>query len=63
MLRKGPVPLVVHGALEYLTGVLFIASSYLFDFEVTMAKSVSIAVGVVVLVVAAVCRCTPGIID
>ena len=63
MLRKGPVPVAVHGVVEYLAGVLFIAAPYLFDFEVTRAKTVSIAVGVVVLVVAAVTRGPTGLID
>ena len=33
MLREGPIPKVVHGAFEYLLGVLFLAAPILFDFD------------------------------
>lgn len=63
MLRKGPIPAAVHGVVEYLAGVLFIAAPYLFDFEATRATTVSVVVGVVVLVVAAVSKGPTGLID
>ncbi len=63
MLRKGPIPAFVHGIIEYLAGVLFIAAPYLFDFEATRATTLSIVVGVVVLVVAAVSKGPTGLID
>ena len=63
MLRKGPVPLAVHGVVEYLVGVLFLAAPYLFDFDATRATTLSVAVGVVVLVVAAVTVGPTGLID
>jgi hypothetical protein len=53
MLRQGPIPVFVHGMLEYLAGVLFVAAPFLFGFESDAAIAVSIAVGVVVLAVAA----------
>lgn len=63
MLHKGPIPVAVHGIIEYLAGVLFIAAPYLFDFEATRATTLSIVVGVVILVVAAVSKGPTGLID
>ena len=63
MLHKGPIPAAVQGIIEYLAGVLFVAAPFLFDFEATRARTLSIAVGVVVLVVAAVSKGPTGLID
>lgn len=63
MLHKGPIPAAVHGIVEYLAGILFIAAPFLFDFEATRATTLSIVVGVVVLVVAAVSKGPTGLID
>ncbi len=63
MLRKGPIPFAVHGVIEYLVGLLCVAAPYLFDFDTTRATTLSIAVGVVVLVVAAVTAGPTGLID
>ncbi len=63
MLHKGPIPAAVHGIIEYLAGVLFIAAPYLLGFEATRARTLSIVVGVVVLVVAAVSKGPTGLID
>jgi TRAP-type mannitol/chloroaromatic compound transport system permease large subunit len=54
MLREGPIPKVVHGAIEYLLGILFLAGPILFDFDSATATGVSIAVGVLVLVTTAI---------
>ncbi|MGH8776674.1 MAG: SPW repeat domain-containing protein [Jiangellaceae bacterium] len=54
MLREGPVPRVVHGAFEYLAGLLFLAAPILLDYESGTATGVSVTVGVVILIVAAV---------
>ena len=54
MLRRGPIPAAVHGLIEYAAGVLFVAAPFLFGFESGAAKALSIVVGVVVLVAAAV---------
>lgn len=54
MLREGPIPKVVHGATEYVFGVLFLAAPILFDFDSAVATGVSIAVGVLVLITTAV---------
>jgi len=53
VLRQGPVPLFLHGVLEYAVGVLFIVAPWLFGFDSGTAKAVSIVVGIVILVVAA----------
>jgi hypothetical protein len=54
MLREGPIPRTVHGAVEYLLGVVFLAGPILFDFESTVATGVSIAIGILILVNAAI---------
>ncbi len=53
MMRQGPIPLFVHGAIEYLAAALFIAAPFLFSFDSGAATALSIVVGVVVLAVAA----------
>jgi uncharacterized membrane protein HdeD (DUF308 family) len=53
LLRRGSVPLVLHGLLEYGVGVLLIASSSLFSLDST-PRAVGILLGAVVLVIAAV---------
>lgn len=53
MLRQGPIPRFLHGALEYVAGVLLIAAPFLFAFEASAAVAVSIVAGVIVIVVAA----------
>jgi len=47
------VPLFVHGALEYVAGLAFIAAPLLLDYESGAAVAVSIVVGIIVLLVAA----------
>ena len=39
MLDQGPVPIVVHGFVEYGVGVLFIASPFLFGFSSAAAPT------------------------
>lgn len=53
MLREGPIPHFVHGVIEYVAGVLFIAAPFLLGFDDDTAVALSIIVGIVVLVVAA----------
>jgi len=50
----GSVPRLVHGVVEYVVGVLFIAAPILFDFDSGTATGVSITVGVFVLVLTAI---------
>ena len=53
MLSQGPIPRFVHGLIEYVAGVLFIAAPLLLSFDSGAATAISIVVGVVVLVIAA----------
>lgn len=53
MLREGPIPLFVHGAIEYVAAALLIVAPFLFDFDSGAATALSIIVGVVILAVAA----------
>ena len=63
MLRQGPFSRFVHGAVEYLAGVLFIAAPFLFAFESDAAVAVSIVAGVVVIAVAASTEGPSALID
>lgn len=54
MLRGGPIPRFVHGILEYALGVLFIAAPFIFNFDSGAATGMSVAVGVLILIFAAV---------
>ena len=50
MLRQGPVPLFVHGILDYLLGALLIAAPFLFDFSAEgAATAVAVVAGVLVI--------------
>ena len=53
MLRDGPIPRFVHGLIEYLAGILAIAAPFLFSFESDGATWISVAMGVIVIVIAA----------
>jgi hypothetical protein len=62
MFKQGPVPAFVHGLLEYVAGALLIAAPFLFSFDSDTATAVSIAAGVVVLIVTASTAMTTGLI-
>ena len=62
MFKKGPVPAFVHGLLEYAAGVLLIAAPFLFAFDSDTATGISIAAGVVVLIIAASTAMSTGLI-
>jgi len=53
MIRSGPIPLFVHGVIEYLAAIAFLLAPFVLDFESDAATWLSVGVGVVVLVVAA----------
>jgi hypothetical protein len=53
MLLQGPISRFLHGAIEYVAGVLLIAAPFLFGFEASAAVALSIVAGVVVIAVAA----------
>jgi hypothetical protein len=51
MFKNGPVPAFVHGLLEYVVGVLLIVAPFVLSFDSDTATGISIAAGVVVLIV------------
>ena len=53
MMRQGPISRFLHGAIEYLAGVLLVAAPFLFSFESDAATAVAVIAGVIVLVIAA----------
>ena len=53
MMRDGPIPLFVHGLIEYVAGALFIAAPFLLAYESGAAEALSIVIGVVVIAIAA----------
>jgi hypothetical protein len=53
MFREGPFPAFVHGVVEYVAGVLFIALPLLLDYDSGAATAVSIVIGVLLIAVAA----------
>ena len=62
MFKKGPIPAFVHGLVEYVAGALLIAAPFLFSFESDAATGVSIAAGVLVLIIAASTAMSTGLI-
>jgi hypothetical protein len=62
MLRKGPIPLLAHGVVEYLIGILLLASPFLFDYGGN-AKPVAIVLGVAVITLAAASAGPTGLVD
>jgi hypothetical protein len=51
MFKNGPVPAFVHGLLEYVVGVLLIVAPFVLSFDSDTATGISVAAGVVVLIV------------
>jgi hypothetical protein len=62
MMRRGSIPLLVHGLIEYGVGVLSIAAPSLFSFESDGATVVSILVGAGILVHVVVTRSPAGLV-
>lgn len=62
MLRDGPIPVSLHGAIEYAAGILFIVAPLLLDYESGTATGVSVAVGILILVIAAISVLPTGLI-
>ena len=63
MLRQGPIPQAIHGAIEYAAGVLFIAAPFIFGFETGGATAAAIVIGVLVIFVASITRGPTSLID
>ncbi len=62
MFKQGPVPAFVHGIIEYLAAILFIAAPFIFTFDEDSAVAVSIIVGVLILIIAACTHWKTGLI-
>jgi hypothetical protein len=62
LLREGPIPVWIHGVIEYVAGILFIAAPLLFDFDDSTATGVSVAVGILILIVAATTADPTGLV-
>jgi hypothetical protein len=61
VLRQGPIPPFVHGAVEYVAAGLLIAAPFIFGFDSDAATAAAIVVGVVVLVIAASTESATGL--
>jgi len=61
--KQGPVPALVHGIIEYVAAILFIAAPFLFTFDEDAPKALSIGVGVVILIIAASTSWRTGLIS
>lgn len=62
-MRDGPIPLLAHGLIEYVAGVAFIAVPLLLPYDSGAATAISIAIGVVILVLAATTDGPTSLID
>src|SRR4051795_8333663 len=49
MPKRGPIPLEAHAMIEPIIGLLFILAPFILDFDHSAASTLSIVVGVVVL--------------
>src|SRR3954470_19506430 len=49
MPKRGPIPLNAHAMIEPVIGLLFILAPFVLDFDHSSAKTLSIVVGVVIL--------------
>jgi hypothetical protein len=61
--KQGPVPALVHGIIEYLAAILFIAAPFIFGFDDDTAVAASLIVGVIVLIIAATTAWQTGLIS
>ena len=63
MLRQGPIPVSVHGLIEYVAGVAFVVAPFLIDYESDAATAVSIVVGLAILAIAAATDGPTSLVD
>jgi hypothetical protein len=63
VLRDGPIPRFAHGIVEYAAGVLLIAAPFLLSFDSGTATGVSVAIGVVVIAIAAATDGPTSLVD
>lgn len=62
MIKNGPLPLFLHGVIEYAAGVLFVVAPFIFGFEGNVPTAVSIVAGLVILLVAITTEYPAGIV-
>lgn len=62
LVNEGPVPFLVHGVIEYVAGCVFIAAPLVLDFPEGAATTLSIVLGVLVLLIAATTEGPTGLI-
>jgi hypothetical protein len=63
MLEQGPVPVLLHGILEYVVGVLFIAAPFLFGFSDKPAPTAAaLVVGLLLLAFTATSDLPTGLV-
>ena len=62
MFKRGPIPPLVHGLLDYLLAALLIAAPFLIGFDEDAATALSIAAGVAVLMLGAFTAWRTGIV-
>ncbi|MGI8660543.1 MAG: SPW repeat domain-containing protein [Thermoleophilaceae bacterium] len=52
-MRQGPIPVAVHGLIEYAAAAVLIVAPFLLDYASGAATALSIVIGVIVLAIAA----------
>jgi hypothetical protein len=63
MLNQGPLPVLVHGVLEYVVGALFIAAPFLFGFNASAAPTAAaVVVGLLLLAFTATSALPTGLV-
>jgi nucleoside permease NupC len=62
VLTQGPLPALVHGAIEYVAALLLIAAPFLFAFDSTAATAASVVVGLALLAFTAMSRLPTGLV-
>jgi hypothetical protein len=50
LLRRGSVPLALHGLIEYGIGVLTVAAPFVFDFDDDLAIAIAIVMGTLIVI-------------
>ncbi len=63
MFRDGPIPVFVHGAIEYGAGALCLVAPFVLNWDKPSATIVSIIVGVAILMIAANSDLPTGMTD
>jgi hypothetical protein len=63
VLNQGPLPVLVHGVLEYVVGALFIAAPFLFGFSASAAPTAAaVVVGLLLLAFTATSALPTGLV-